>query len=254
MADTKLSALPALGAAPDVADLLYLDDVSASTSKSMTVANLFQSPTINSPTLVTPLLGTPNSGNLSNTTGFPTANLSGLGTGVATFLATPSSANLKTAVTDETGSGALVFATSPSLVTPTGIVKGDVGLGNVDNTSDATKNSAVATLTNKRITRRTATTNAPGATPTTNSDNVEVQIFTGLATAITSMSTNLSGTPTTGQFLEFWLTDNATARAITWGASFAATTVALPTTTVISTKLRVLFEWGGSTWDCVAVC
>lgn len=42
-----------------------------------------------------------------------------LGTGVATFLATPSSANLKTAVTDETGSGALVFATSPTLVTPT---------------------------------------------------------------------------------------------------------------------------------------
>jgi hypothetical protein len=37
---------------------------------------------------------------------------------VATFLATPSSANLRTAVTDETGSGALVFATSPTLVTP----------------------------------------------------------------------------------------------------------------------------------------
>jgi hypothetical protein len=45
--------------------------------------------------------------------------ISGLGTGVATFLATPSSANLKAAVTDETGSGALVFATSPTLVTPT---------------------------------------------------------------------------------------------------------------------------------------
>ena len=36
--------------------------------------------------------------------------------------------------------------TSPVINTPTGIVKGDVGLGNVDNTSDATKNSAVATL------------------------------------------------------------------------------------------------------------
>lgn len=39
------------------------------------------------------------------------------------------------------------------------------------------------------------------------------------------------------------ITDNGTARAITWGASFTATTVALPTTTVISTKLRVLFQW-----------
>lgn len=41
-----------------------------------------------------------------------------LGTNVATFLATPSSANLAAALTDETGSGANVFATSPTLVTP----------------------------------------------------------------------------------------------------------------------------------------
>ena len=41
--------------------------------------------------------------------------------------------------------------TSPVINTPTGIVKGDVGLANVDNTSDATKNSAIATLTNKTI-------------------------------------------------------------------------------------------------------
>jgi len=44
--------------------------------------------------------------------------LTSLGTGVATFLATPSSANLAAALTDETGSGANVFATSPTLVTP----------------------------------------------------------------------------------------------------------------------------------------
>ncbi len=41
--------------------------------------------------------------------------------------------------------------TSPAITTPTGLVKGDVGLGNVDNTSDATKNAAIATLTNKTI-------------------------------------------------------------------------------------------------------
>jgi hypothetical protein len=44
--------------------------------------------------------------------------ITSFGTGVATFLGTPSSANLATAVTDETGSGLLVFATSPTLVTP----------------------------------------------------------------------------------------------------------------------------------------
>ena len=72
-----------------------------------------------SPTLVTPALGIPTSVTLTNATGLPVSTgISGLGTGVATFLATPSSANLASAVTDETGTGALVFATSPTLVTP----------------------------------------------------------------------------------------------------------------------------------------
>jgi hypothetical protein len=59
----------------------------------------------------------------TNVTGtLPVANggtgITSLGTGVATFLGTPSSANLATAITDETGSGSLVFATSPTLTTP----------------------------------------------------------------------------------------------------------------------------------------
>lgn len=73
----------------------------------------------NSPTLVTPAIGTPSSGTLTNCTGLPVATgISGLAAGIATFLATPSSANLASAVTGETGSGALVFATSPTLTTP----------------------------------------------------------------------------------------------------------------------------------------
>jgi hypothetical protein len=73
-----------------------------------------------SPTLVTPLLGTPTSGTLTNCTGLPVSTgISGLGTGVATFLATPSSANLLAALTTSTGSGSAVFGTSPTIATPT---------------------------------------------------------------------------------------------------------------------------------------
>jgi hypothetical protein len=71
--------------------------------------------TLTNKTFVAPALGTPASGTLTNTTGFPVANLAGAGSGVLTFLATPSSANLAAAVTGETGSGALVFGTGPSI-------------------------------------------------------------------------------------------------------------------------------------------
>ena len=69
----------------------------------------------NTPTLVTPVLGTPTSGTLTNCTGLPVSTgISGLGANVATFLATPSSANLASALTDETGSSTVVFSASPT--------------------------------------------------------------------------------------------------------------------------------------------
>jgi hypothetical protein len=72
-----------------------------------------------SPTLVTPNLGTPSAVTLTNATGLPVSTgITGLGTGIASFLATPTSANLAATLSDETGSGSLVFATSPTLVTP----------------------------------------------------------------------------------------------------------------------------------------
>ena len=72
-----------------------------------------------SPVLTTPDLGTPTAAVLTSATGLPiSTGVSGLGTGVATFLATPSSANLISAVTDETGTGSLVFGTSPTIATP----------------------------------------------------------------------------------------------------------------------------------------
>lgn len=93
----------------------------------------------NTPTLVTPLLGTPTSGTLTNCTGLPiSTGVSGLGTGVATFLATPSSANLASAVTDETGTGALVFGTSPTIATPTITTSAVIPLVNGGTTASST--------------------------------------------------------------------------------------------------------------------
>ena len=111
MTDIAISALPVAtaGAGTDRIPL-----VQSGVTKQLTNTLLFTNST-----LTTPILGTPQSGTLSSCTGLPVATgVSGLGAGVATFLATPSSANLATAVTDETGTGALVFATSATLVTP----------------------------------------------------------------------------------------------------------------------------------------
>ncbi len=55
-------------------------------------------------------LGTPSSATLTNATGLPVAGISNLGANVGAFLITPSSANLRAALSDESGSGALVFA------------------------------------------------------------------------------------------------------------------------------------------------
>lgn len=108
------------------------------------------------------------------------------------------------------------------------------------------------TLTNKRVTPRVSTTTS-SATPTINTDNVDMYGLTAQAADITSFTTNLSGTPTDGQKLWIYIVGTA-ARAITWGSSFEASTIALPTTTVSTNRLDVGFVWNAATskWRCVA--
>jgi hypothetical protein len=111
MATIAISSLPVATAAATT-DVLPI--VQGGTTKQVTNALLFTNAT-----MVTPALGTPASGVLSSCTGLPiTTGVSGLAANVATFLATPSSANLASALTDETGTGANVFANTPTLVTP----------------------------------------------------------------------------------------------------------------------------------------
>ncbi len=113
--------------------------------------------------------------------------------------------------------------------------------------------SSTSTLTNKRVTKRVGTTTS-SATPTINTDNVDIYRISAQTVDITSMTTNLSGTPADGQTLIISITGTA-ARAITWGASFESSTVTLPTTTVSTDRLDVGFIWNTVTskWRCLAV-
>jgi len=110
------------------------------------------------------------------------------------------------------------------------------------------------TLTNKRITQREITI-VSSATPTINTDNCDAVDITALAASITSMTSGLSGTPTNFQKLIIRIKDNGTARAITWGASYASMGGTLPTTTVLGkvTIVGLIYNTTTSIWGCVAV-
>lgn len=77
----------------------------------------------------------------------PLATISGLGTGVETFLATPSSANLASALTDETGSGSAVFATAPQFPTKITVGGNATAAGLIELLEDTDNGSNKITLT-----------------------------------------------------------------------------------------------------------
>jgi len=96
---------------------------------------------------------------------------------------------------------------------------------------------------------------ASSGTPAINTNNVDQFNITALGGAITSMSTNLSGTPTDGQRLRIRFKDNGVARSITWGASFTGTLLA--TTVANKTHVQdlaydpVVAKWVGTYADTV---
>lgn len=115
--------------------------------------------------------------------------------------------------------------------------------------------SSTNTLTNKRVTPRIGTA-ASNATPTINTDSYDQFNITAQAEAVTSMTTNLTGTPTDGQKLLIRIKDNGTARAVTWGTSFQSSGSAtlLATTVISKTHLSgFIYDSTVSKWVCIAV-
>jgi hypothetical protein len=158
-----------------------------------------------SPTLVTPALGTPSALVGTNITGTATAftasnvttnaNLTGVVTSVgnATSLGSFTSAQLAAALTDETGSGANVFANTPTLVTPVlGVATATSLQGIIGNVTPAA--GAFTTVTaSTAIGTASGGTGLGGATPFTSGGVVYASSSSALATgsALTFSGTSL---------------------------------------------------------------
>lgn len=120
------------------------------------------------------------------------------------------------------------------------------------NTSGNVLRSDGTTWTTTPLARVLAST-ANSATPTLNTDNYDMLVITAQSVAITSFTTNLTGTPLNGQKLWISIT-GTTSLNLVWGAKFESSLVGLPVTTISTNRLDVGFVWNVATskWRCVA--
>lgn len=162
----------------------------------------------------------------------------------------PTTANTGACTLDVNGLGAKTIKKNVS----TDLATGDILSGQmVKVIYDGTNFQLVSLIPDPTFIAPRTNTVTSHATPTINTDTTDVFTITALAEAITSMTTNLSGTPINGQKLIIRIKDNGTARAITWGASYASRGATLPTTTILSKYLYIglIYNSTAAVWDCV---
>jgi hypothetical protein len=220
----------------------------------------------------------------------PVANggtgITSLGSGIATFLGTPSSANLIAAVTDETGTGALVFANTPTLVAPNlGTPNSLVGTNitgtatsftasnvttNANLTGDVTSVGNATTLTNAPVIAKVLTGYVSGAGTVAATDSILQAIqklngndatnanLTGMVTSVGNATTvvtnaNLTGAVTSsgnatslGSFTSAQLLGALTDETGTGSAVFANTPTLIAP--LLGTPTSGNFSTGTFTW------
>jgi hypothetical protein len=94
------------------------------------------------------------------------------------------------------------------------------------------------------------------ATPSINTDTTDLFEITALAANVTSITTNLVGTPVDGQTLLVRIKDNGSARTITWGSSFKSSGTATLLSTTVAGKQHTIglaYDANASAWVCLAV-
>lgn len=153
-----------------------------------------------------------------------------------------------------TGATGAVGPTGPAGATgPTGPAGTTTWAGITDKPTDLVTLTGTQTVSNKRVNPRVIS-GGWSAVPAINVDTTD-QINITANQPISSMTSNLTGTPVDGQKLLIRIKDNGAARAITWGTSFMASGgTPLPTTTVVNKTHMIGFIYDSDVakWVCVA--
>jgi len=225
MADSKISALTNY-TTPASTDVLAIVDIGGGTvTKKITWGNLFTSPT-----LITPALGTPVSGVMTNVTGLPTAGLvnNAVTNAKAAQMATKTYKGRTSALTGDAEDVAVA-----TLKTDLVLVKGDVGLGSVDNTTDAGKPVSTAQQTALDLKANLASPTFTGTVVLPNSQILTTPVFTGLPTG-----TGVASAATVSTLVARDANANISADSVLQGYTTTVTAAGTTTLTVDSTYLQ----------------
>jgi len=202
--------------------------------------------TVNTSQNITTLSGLTSNGFLTTSGGTGALSITIPGTGITTWIATPSSANLAAAVNDETGTGALVFGTTPTIATPVinGLPTG-TGVSSTASVSTLASRDANANTAANNYTPGYTTTATAAGTTTLTVSSTRKQVFTG-STTQTLVLPVVSTLPQTN--FAFTIINNSTG-AVTVQSSGANTIQVMAANSTMEVYAILLTGTSASSWQ-----